>query len=132
MVGMTLLKYWFDFRQLAVRLGISVDAVAEQLRNAVGMVLLEIVRERGDFRLVEDRSHVNHFAEFFLQSVDEQRGANRIAAELEEVVVHANLPEVEQLRPEIGKHGLQLRARRNELRVERRTIVIGRGQRPAI
>src|ERR1043166_7510201 len=96
------------------------------------MMLLEIVRERGDFRLIEDRSHVNNFAELFLQSIDEQSGANRITADLKEVVVHANLFEVEQLDPEIDEHCFQLSSRRNELRVQRRAIIVGRRQGPAV
>src|SRR5262249_24947981 len=132
MVGMTLLKYRYDFGQLAVLVGTCFTAVAEELRNAVWMVLLEIVRECRDFGLIEDRSHVNHFAECLLQSIDEQSGANRIATELKEIVIHANLSEVEQLRPVIDEHCFQLSTRRNELRVERRSIVVRRRQGSAV
>jgi hypothetical protein len=72
---------------------------------------------------VEHHHHVNDFAQLALQPVDEHRAADGVAAQREEIVLHSDTRDPEDLPPQAGEEALQIRSRRHvPLRIAPRAV----------
>ena len=82
-------------------------------RRRVRVLFAEVFAKGGDIGRVEKRDDGDYRAEALLESVDEDGGVDRVAAEVEEVVVDADLLDAEDGAPHLAQHLLKRRARRD-------------------
>src|SRR6185312_11817238 len=75
--------------------------------------LVELGRQRGDGWRLENRADRQLAVEAVADARDQLRRQQRMAAEVEEVVAHADALDVQQVDPDIGKHPLDAIARRD-------------------
>ena len=77
---------------------------------------------------IEQGHRVDDHIQRGLKTVDNDGGAQRIAPQLEEVVVHAHRIHAQHLRPEFGQVRLQRIPRGREVTPQVGTMAVGRGQ----
>ena len=72
------------------------SAFAVEPPGGLGVLIAQVVRQTGHRRVIEESHDVDDLPQRLLETVDEDRAGDRAAAELEEVLVDADLPLVRQ------------------------------------
>ena len=90
------------------------------------------MRQARDGRRVEERDDGDVVADLLLKPVDQHGPLDRVAAQLEEVVIDADLLDAQHLAPEARQEFLQGRARGDVGPGSRGPLVGRRGQGPAV
>ncbi len=104
----------------------------EHAADDVRARLAQVVRQAGDGRRVEQRDDGDVVADLLLEPVDQHGPLDRVAAQLEEVVVDADLLHSQHLAPEARQEFLQGRARCDVGPGRRGPLGGRRGQGPAV